>query len=114
MRPVQALGATLTILGLVLLGYALASGAFQGSIGDQLEVTTNPDVVRVVTKTVVGEDKRTTTYTLTLRGGLDLAESQFSFSFDAWAAFLGWFLVLIGPALWQGEVPAVFKRRAGR
>ncbi len=34
------------------------------------------------------------------------------FSGDAMAAILGWFLFLLGPALWFGETPAKVKARA--
>jgi hypothetical protein len=30
---------------------------------------------------------------------------------DAWAALIGWFFTIGGPALWFGEVPAAIKRR---
>ena len=33
---------------------------------------------------------------------------------DAWAAILGWFLVIIGPAIWFGETPASIKEKAGK
>ena len=33
----------------------------------------------------------------------------------AWSAILGWFAILIGPALWEGETPVSIKRKlAGR
>ena len=37
-----------------------------------------------------------------------------SITADAWAAILGWFFVIIGPALWFGETPASIKEKAGR
>jgi len=69
----QALGAALTILGLLLFLYVIVAGAQSGQIG-----------------------------------------SDKAFQNDALAAVAGWFLILIGPALWFGETPASIKRRAGR
>ncbi len=33
---------------------------------------------------------------------------------DIAAFIVGWFAVLIGPALWLGETPAAIRKRAGR
>ncbi len=33
-------------------------------------------------------------------------------SFDAWMTIIGWFLIIIGPALWFGETPAAIKEKA--
>ena len=33
---------------------------------------------------------------------------------DAVAIVVGWFAILIGPALWLGETPAAVRARAGR
>ncbi len=40
--------------------------------------------------------------------------SETSITGDAWAALLGMFLVIIGPALWFGEVPTVFREKVER
>ena len=32
----------------------------------------------------------------------------------AWAAVIGWFAILVGPALWEGETPASIKRKLKR
>ncbi len=29
----------------------------------------------------------------------------------AWAAIIGWFAILIGPALWEGETPVTIKKK---
>ena len=68
MTPREALGAVITILGLLLLLYGLAMGVVHGKIGKAGEV-----------------------------------------SLDAGAVILGWFLLLIGPAVWFGETPATVK-----
>ena len=73
-KAVQALGAIITILGIIFLAYVFYVGAEHGMIG-----STSP--------------KMTT---------------------DAWLALLGWFFVLIGPALWLGETPVAVKKRLKR
>jgi uncharacterized membrane protein len=74
MNAKEAAGAAITILGLILLLYALGMGAVNHHIGE---------------------------------GGNKI-------SGDAWATIIGWFLVIIGPAIWFGEAPAKIKEAAGR
>ena len=66
----QALGAVITLLGILLMLYAIAAGFQQGQIGTK-------------------EVKAMQT--------------------DAMAMIVGWFMVLLGPALWFGEAPAAVK-----
>ncbi|MEB3806054.1 MAG: hypothetical protein GSR73_00850 [Desulfurococcales archaeon] len=70
---VKALGAVITILGLLFLLYTFYLGAVHGKIGEAGKVST-----------------------------------------DAWLAILGWFLVLIGPALIAGETPVAIKQKLKR
>ncbi len=72
-QAVRALGAILTILGVVLLLYVFYAGATKGTIGE-------PGTM----------------------------------SRDAWLALIGWFSMLIGPALWAGETPVSIKQRLKR
>ncbi|MCE4610402.1 MAG: hypothetical protein F7B17_00335 [Desulfurococcales archaeon] len=73
-EPKRMVGMALTVIGILLLLYAIASGLMNGQIGTK-STAIAPDV----------------------------------------AAFIvGWFAILIGPALWLGEVPAAIRRRAGR
>lgn len=65
------LGAAVTVVGLVLVVYALAAGAFEGRIG-----------------------------------------SEEGFTGHAAAAILGWFMILVGPAVWFGEAPVAITRAA--
>ncbi|MEB3861238.1 MAG: hypothetical protein GSR84_03350 [Desulfurococcales archaeon] len=73
MDPKEALGAALTIIGLLIFLYIIASGAGSGAIGSK-EATSSDAIMTIV----------------------------------------AWFMILIGPALWFGETPAVIKRKAGR
>ncbi len=73
-KAVQALGAIITILGIIFLIYVFYQGAVHHAIGAK-------------------EEKMTT---------------------DAWLAILGWFFILIGPALWVGETPVAVKKRLKR
>ena len=72
--PKRMAGMALTLIGALLLLYAIASGLINGQIG---------------TKST-------------------------GITFDIAALLIGWFAILIGPALWLGEVPAAVRRRAGR
>ncbi|RUM46929.1 MAG: hypothetical protein DSY37_04130 [Hyperthermus sp.] len=65
MAAARALGAALTILGLLLFAYAIVVGASRGQIGSQQHWTS-----------------------------------------DAVAVILGWFLLIVGPALYFGKTPA--------
>lgn len=47
---------------------------------------------------------------IALVGSKDTADVQL----DALAMIIGWFAILIGPALWLGETPAVIKRQVAR
>ncbi|MEB3774725.1 MAG: hypothetical protein GSR86_07370 [Desulfurococcales archaeon] len=73
MEGKQALGAVITIIGLLLFLYVIAAGGQANAIGSKEALNTT-----------------------------------------ALAAIIGWFMILIGPALWFGETPAVIKKRAGR
>jgi len=68
MTPREALGAVITVLGILLLLYGLAMGAVNGKIGEAHKI-----------------------------------------SLDAGAVILGWFMLLIGPAVWFGETPATIR-----
>lgn len=46
--------------------------------------------------------------------GINLIGSKESASIDAISVILGWFAILIGPALWLGETPAVIRKQARR
>ena len=72
-KATKPLGIVITLLGLVLLIYALYAGATRGSIGSA--------------------------------GGMDQV---------AWAAVIGWFAILVGPALWEGETPVYIKKKLKR
>ncbi|GBF08855.1 hypothetical protein apy_05800 [Aeropyrum pernix] len=73
MEAKQAAGALLTVVGVLLILYAIYSGFVNETIG-----------------------------------------STEKFSADAAAMIVGWFAVLIGPALLFGETPAAVKKAAGR
>ncbi len=79
----KIVGASLTIIGLLLLAY----GVFKG----------------LVSPTSVNKEK-----------GINLIGSPENPEFDAIAVILGWFAILIGPALWAGETPTAIKRAARR
>ena len=70
MEAKQALGAAITLIGILLMLYAIAAGFQQGQIGNN-------------------ETK--------------------SMATDAMAMIVGWFMVLLGPALWFGEAPAAVR-----
>jgi len=70
MTPREVVGAVITILGILLIGYSLTAGAIHHAIG------------------VAGK-----------------------VSGDALSAILGWFLVIIGPAVWFGETPVALRRQ---
>jgi len=46
--------------------------------------------------------------------GINLIGSKQDLQADAIAVIVGWFAILIGPALWFGETPAVIRKAAGR
>ncbi len=46
--------------------------------------------------------------------GINLIGKKEGITTDALAVIIGWFAILIGPALWAGETPTVIKRAAGR
>jgi len=73
-KAVQAIGAILTILGIIFLIYVFYYGATHGAIGS----------------------------------------SQAKMTTEAWLALLGWFFILVGPALWLGETPVAVKKRLKR
>ncbi len=69
MNSKEISGATITIIGIILLAYAFIVGGLHGHIGS---------------KSITG---------------------------DAWAAIIGWFFIIGGPALWFGEVPVSIKKK---
>ena len=114
MKPTQALGAAVTVIGLILLIYALAVGAVNRAIGSPIAASLYNGTTTVVThKVTITVDNTTTTTVVkaTLTGGVKLESSPTWMDSRVWAAILGWFMVLTGPALWQGEVPAAIKRK---
>ncbi len=85
----QAAGAAITVIGLILLLYGIAYGAVNHKIGSYATLTFNEK-----------------------EGKLEVAQGKPGMmDRTAAAIILGWFLVLIGPAIWQGEVPATIKSR---
>jgi len=85
-----ALGAIVTILGVIFLIYGIAYGAANKKIGTYATVKFDN-----ATKTLKVEGKP---------AGLDRESATL---------ILGWFLILVGPAIWVGEVPATIKGRVG-
>lgn len=69
----KAVGAAITILGIIFIVYVLYDGAANGTIGEAGKINT-----------------------------------------DAWLTLLGWFFILIGPALWFGETPVSIKKKLKR
>lgn len=87
----QVAGAIITVLGILLLIYGLAVGAAKGSIGTYAMVDFNKE-----------------------KGELEVVQGKPGIiDREAASVILGWFLILIGPALWFGEVPATLKSKAG-
>ena len=114
MKATQALGATITIIGLILLIYALTVGALDRVIGSPIAASLYNGTTTVVTHKVTLTVDNTTTTTVvraTLTGGVKLDASPAWMDSRVWAAILGWFFILTGPALWQGEVPTAIKRK---
>lgn len=92
MMPVRrAVGAAITFIGIILLLYGIAYGAVNLKIGSYAVLTFNEE-----------------------EGKLEVAQGKPGIiDRTAAAVILGWFLILIGPAIWQGEVPAALKPRGG-
>ncbi len=86
-----AVGAAITIIGLILLLWGLATGWSAKHIG---------------TYATVKYDN--TTHKLVVEG------KPAGLNKDSASVILGWFLVLIGPAIWFGEVPQILRPGAGR
>ena len=85
----QAAGAAITIIGLILLLYGIAYGAANHKIGSYATLRFNEE-----------------------EGKLEITQGEPGMiDKTAAAIILGWFLVLIGPAIWQGEVPVTVKSR---
>jgi uncharacterized membrane protein len=70
---VKALGALLTIIGLILMIYAFVIGPVHGQIG-----------------------------------------SKNAWTNDAISMILGWYFIIVGPALYFGEAPAKLRREAAK
>jgi hypothetical protein len=85
-----ALGATITFLGLILLAYGFYVGAVNKHIGTYATVKYDNSTHKLV---VEGKPA-------------GLAK-------DSASLIVGWFLVLIGPAIWVGEVPKILKPGSG-
>lgn len=85
----QAVGAALTVIGLILLLYGIAYGALNHRIGSYATLIFNEE-----------------------EGKLEVAQGKPGMvDSTAAAIIIGWFLILIGPAIWQGEVPATIKSK---
>ncbi len=87
----QAAGAAITVIGLILFLYGIAYGAVNHKIGSYATLTFNEKEGKLE----VAQGKP---------GMIDLTVT---------AIIIGWFLVLIGPAIWQGEAPATIKSKVG-
>jgi len=85
----EALGAALTIVGIVLLAYGFTVGGLHGHIGSSV-------------KPVFNKEKGT----ITVEGS--------EWASDSISLVLGWFFIIIGPALWFGEVPTALKAKVRR
>ena len=86
-----ALGAAITIIGVLLIIYGFYAGWAEKHIGSYAVVKYDNTTHKLV---VEGKP-----------GGL---------AKDSASLILGWFLILIGPAIWFGEVPHILKPGAGR
>jgi len=85
----EALGAAITILGIVLLAYGFTVGGLHRHIGAYITPKFNNQTGQIEVE----------------KGGRWAADSL--------SLIVGWFLVIIGPALWGGEVPTVLKAKVG-
>ena len=77
-KAVRALGYVLVIIGVILLIYTFAAGAFTGYIGGACANTNC---------------------------------STHAWDAASYSAIIGWFLILIGPALIFGEAPELVKQK---
>jgi hypothetical protein len=90
LRAREITGAAITIIGIILLAYGFIAGGLHGHIGSYITPSFN-------NKTGQIEVKQGSTW-----------------ASDSISLVLGWFMVIIGPALWFGEVPTAIKAKLGR
>lgn len=83
--PKKIIGMALTVIGILLLAFGILKG-----IASPTDIDDNKGI------NLIGTNKTN------------------ELKLDAAAVIIGWLAILIGPALWFGETPAVIRKAAGR